>query len=148
MLKRIKSSYFIKLIFQHLDEKFKLKFVKYNKSLQKSINISIINFKFFSGRYIIYNSNRIGKEYDAYNDKLYFEGEYFNGQKNGKGKEYYKDGKLKFEGEYLSGKKNGKGKEYYEDGKLKFEGEYLNGKKMEKEKNIIKMVHYRLKVNI
>ena len=33
--------------------------------------------------------------------------------KDGKGKEYYKDGKLIFEGEYLNDKRNGKGKEYY-----------------------------------
>ena len=104
MLENIKSSYMIKLIFQYLDEKWKLKIVKYNKRLQKRINISIINFKFFSKRYIIYESNRIGKEYDAYDGKLYFEGEYLNGQKNGKGKEYYDNGKLKFEGEYLNGK--------------------------------------------
>ena len=32
-----------------------------------------------------------------------------------------------YEGEYLNGKRNGKGKEYYLNGKLKFEGEYLNG---------------------
>ena len=30
---------------------------------------------------------------------------------NGKGKEYYDNGKLKFEGEYLNGERNGKGKE-------------------------------------
>ena len=35
---------------------------------------------------------------------------------------------LIFEGEYLNGKRNGKGREYYDDGKLKFEGEYLNNK--------------------
>ena len=35
--------------------------------------------------------------------------------------------KLIFEGEYLNGKKHGKGKEYYYNGKLKFEGEFLNG---------------------
>ena len=35
------------------------------------------------------------------------------------------------EGEYLNGKRNGKGKEYYENGNIKFEGEYLNGKKSE-----------------
>ena len=33
---------------------------------------------------------------------------------------------LKFEGEYLNGEKNGKGKEYHDNGKLKYEGEYLN----------------------
>ena len=42
-------------------------------------------------------------------------------------KEY--NGKLMFEGEYLNGKRNGKGKEYDFNGKLKFEGEFLNGTK-------------------
>jgi len=37
------------------------------------------------------------------------------------------EGKLIFEGEYLNGKRNGKGKEYYKNGNLAFEGEYLNG---------------------
>jgi len=41
-----------------------------------------------------------------------FEGEYLNGKRHGKGKEYC-DNKLKFEGEYLNGKRHGKGKEYY-----------------------------------
>ena len=41
---------------------------------------------------------------------------------------------LIFEGEYLNGKRNGKGKEYGYDGSLKFEGEYLNGKRIEKVK--------------
>jgi len=40
-----------------------------------------------------------------YNDKLIFEGEYLNGQRNGKGKEYYENETLKFEGEYFNGKK-------------------------------------------
>ena len=102
------------------------------------------------------------KEYDNYEYDLLFEGEYLNGEKNGKGKEYYysygpiessykkycfKESpsymneryiavdfhKIKvfkeFEGEYLNGQRNGKGKEYYNNGKLKFEGEYLKGKK-------------------
>ena len=71
-----------------------------------------------------------GKGYviDYYdNGKLYFEGEYLNGQRNGIGKEYDYKGKLKFESIYLNGKRNGKGKEYYDNGILKFEGEYLNG---------------------
>ena len=57
-----------------------------------------------------------------------FEGEYLNGMRNGKGKEYYGNGKLRYEGEYLKGKINGKGREYDFNGKLKFEGEYLYGK--------------------
>ena len=60
---------------------------------------------------------------------FYFEGEYINGKRYGKGKEKNDDGKLVFEGEYLDGKRNGKGKEYSEkNGNIKFEGEYLNGK--------------------
>ena len=67
-----------------------------------------------------------------YNYNLKFEGEYLNGEKNRKVKEYdYRNnGKLRFEGEYLYGKRHGKGKEYYDSGKLKFEGEYLYGRKL------------------
>ena len=60
-----------------------------------------------------------------------YRGEYLNGKKHGKGKEYV-DGELVFEGEYANGEKNGKGKEYLH-GKLEFEGEYINGKKSGKE---------------
>ena len=53
MLENIKSSYFIKKLFSYVDEKEKLEVVKYNKSLQKNIDISIINYKYFRGKYII-----------------------------------------------------------------------------------------------
>ena len=59
----------------------------------------------------------------------YYEGDYLNGEKCGKGKEYDKDGKLIFEGEYKNGKRNGRGKEYNKDGKLIYEGEYKYGKR-------------------
>ena len=148
MLKNIKSLYFIRIVFSYVDEEKKLKIIKYNKSLQKIINISIINYKFFTGKYIIYESNKKGKEYNVY-DQIVFEGEYLNGERNGKGKEYNEFGILFFDGEYLKGKRNGKGKEYYYNGRLKFEGEYLNGKKMEREKNMIILVaYYFLKGNI
>ena len=42
---------------------------------------------------------------------------------------------LKYEGEYLNGKRNGKGKEFDINGKLIFEGEYLNGLRKEKDDN-------------
>ena len=129
MLQNIKSSYFIKLICTFIGEAQKLKLVRYNKSLQKNLNISLNNYKFISGRYIIYESNGFGKEYDGYDDTLLFEGEYSNGKRHGKGKEYYSTGELIFEGEYLNGKRHGKGKEYDKFGKIKFEGEYLNGKR-------------------
>ena len=38
--------------------------------------------------------------------ELIFEGEYLNGERNGKGKEYYYNGNLEFEGEYLNGERN------------------------------------------
>ena len=64
--------------------------------------------------------------------------------KNGKGKikEYNENnGKLEFEGEYLNGERNGKGKEYNLLGKLEFEVEYLNGEVIGKGKNIMRMVN-------
>ena len=148
MLKNIQSYYFIQIIFAYIDEKQILKTIKYNKSLQKTINISIINYIRYSGRYIVYGTNGIGKEYNGKEDRLIYEGEYFHGERNGKGKEYDTRGKLIFEGEFLNNKQwkgkgydddnvvyelnnniNGKGREYYNYGDLKYEGEYLNGRK-------------------
>ena len=129
MLKKIRSIYIMKKLFLCICDKQKIKLIKYNKTLQNDLNININNYKHFAGRYIIYESNRIGKEYDGYDDTFKFEGEYLNGERNGKGKEYSEDGNLIFEGEYLNGKRNGKGKEYNEDGELLFEGEYINNKK-------------------
>jgi len=79
----------------------------------------------YEGNYLN-NKKWNGKGYDE-NAKVIYE--LING--NGKIKEYSYDGKLEFEGEYLNGKRNGKGKEYI-DGELIFEGEYLNGKKIKK----------------
>ena len=47
-------------------------------------------------------------------------------QKKWNGKGYFV-GNLIFEGEYLNGQRNGKGKKYDRYGNLIFEGEYLNG---------------------
>ena len=38
---------------------------------------------------------------------------------------------MEFEGEYLNGKKNGKGKEFNSNGNIAFEGIYKNDKKWE-----------------
>ncbi len=54
MLKDIKSSYFTRMIFAYIVEKQKLKLIKYNKLLQKTLKMGIINYKFFTGKYIIY----------------------------------------------------------------------------------------------
>ena len=127
MLEKIKSKYIVQKPFFFLKEELKLKIIKYNKKLQNKINISLNHYKIFSGKYISIETENKIKEYNSINDVLIFEGGYLNGQKNGKGREYYY-GELIFEGEYKNGKKNGEGKEYYLD-KLIFEGEYLNGKK-------------------
>ena len=58
------------------------------------------------------------------NGKLNFEGEYLNGKRNGKGKEY-DDDIIMYEGEYLNGMKHGRGKENNHKGFLYFDGEYL-----------------------
>ena len=67
--------------------------------------------------------------------------------KEGKGfiKEYHNDEgkKIIFKGDYLNGERNGKGKEYsIINSCLIFEGEYLNGKKLEREKNIIIKINW------
>ena len=146
MLENIKTSYFKKILFLHLDEGRKLKIIKYNKNLQKFLYINLINYKIFSNKYIIKNGEGNIKEYNYFNDKLIYEGEYLNGKRNGKGKEYDKEGNLIFKGEYLNGKrhngtqyfedeiyelKNGKGiiKEKESDEDFIFKGEYLNGEK-------------------
>ena len=104
MWKNIKSLFILKKIFKHIQDYRLLKSIKYNKSLQENMNISLINYKNFSGKYIIYEQNGKGKEYNYYSELIY-EGEYLNGERNGKGKEYYFNGELKFEGEYLNGKR-------------------------------------------
>ena len=146
MLKNTKSIIILKKFFTLLDEKTKLDIIKYNKNMQNILDISLINYKTFSGRYILYGKNGKGKEYD-YDGSLIYEGEYLNGKRNGKGKEYNYNGLLIFEGEYLNGKKwNGKVYERHKimreliegkgcrDGKY-FKGEYLNEERIGKGKD-------------
>ena len=119
--------------------------IKYNKRLQANLHIRIVNYKHFKGKYKIYESDEYGKEYNSHDDRLIFEVEYYNGERNGNGREYDYDGNLIYEGEYLNGKRknfiesdniiikkmnisgNGKGQEYNKNGRLLFEGEYLYG---------------------
>ena len=86
--------------------------------------------------YEIKNGNGLIKE--TYFGKITFEGEYINGERNGKGK-IYENNKLVFEGDFLNGKRNGKAKLFDKKGKLKFDGLYLydykiNGKEFIKGK--------------
>ena len=64
-------------------------------------------------------------EYDSKGDLL-FKGDYLEGKRSGKGKEY-QNGKLMFQGNYTYGIRNGRGREYFDNLRLKFEGDYLNG---------------------
>ena len=64
MLENIKSKYICRKPFCLLLINKKLKIIKYNKALQNKINITINDYKEYSGRYIIYESRTKGKEYD------------------------------------------------------------------------------------
>ena len=153
MLKKIKSITILKKIFSNIETISKLNLIHYNKNLQYKLNIDLIDYRRCIGRYIIFDENGEGKEYNSYNDQLIYEGEYLNGKRNGEGKEYNYEGKLIFEGEfkngkiwnglrtqynyngnlificeYLNGERNGKG-EIFDNNRLVFDGEYLNGKK-------------------
>jgi antitoxin component YwqK of YwqJK toxin-antitoxin module len=126
-----------------LNTKQKLDIIIYNKQLQEKIEVNIEDYKKISGKYKIAQRTGKGVEFILNTNKLIFEGEYLNGKRNEKGKEYYKNSKLgkrngkgkeyryfrqlKFEGKYLNGKKSGKGKEYNQNKQIKFEGEYLYG---------------------
>ena len=128
MLGKVKSKTILKItIFEYILIKRKLQILKYNNQLKNKTDINIGDYIRFSGRHIIYMGKGKGKEYNNYDNKLIYEGEYSKGERNGKGKEY-DNGELIFEGDYLNGKRNGKGKEYA-DSKLIFEGDYMNGKR-------------------
>ena len=127
--KMVKSTYNFIEIISFLGKKEFFNIIVYNKELQKTLKIDIEDYKKVSGKYKIGKKDGKGKIYKINTNILIFEGEYLNKEKNGRGKEYYDNGKLKFEGEYWNGERNGKGKEYDSDGKLKFEGEYLNGER-------------------
>ena len=88
MIHIIRSKFILKTIFNNINYGRKLNLILYNKILQKGLNIDIIDFKMFTGRYKITEENEKVKEYNSYNDNLIYEGEYLNGKRNGKGREY------------------------------------------------------------
>ena len=150
----VKSKYIQILTFSFLDRNYILDLVKYNLKLQELLEININTYKEISQSIKIGKGDGYCRIYDLYTMALKFEGEYKNGKKNGKGKEFYKShdiyeneyslgeksgSKLIYEGEFSNGKRNGKGKEYDDNGKLIFEGEYKNGKKF---KGIINIYYY------
>ena len=76
-------------IFNYTNEKIKLEFSKYSKYLQNKLEISIFNYKVYSGKYIKEIKNGIVEEYNSYDDTLIFKGKYKHWKRNGKGKEYH-----------------------------------------------------------
>ena len=55
---------------------------------------------------------------------------YLNGLKHGLDLEFDKyDGKLIYKGEFLNGKRHGSGKEYDDSGKFVFKRKYINGER-------------------
>jgi len=147
LINSVKSKYILKYIFSFLCEKRELNLVIYNKNYKEHLGLNLDNYIKMSRKEHIGERNDKGKEQILNSNVIIFEGEYLNGKRNGKGKEYYYNGKLKFKGKYLNGfkikgkgydeegnkilkiKSNGKEKEFYKNGKNQFEGEYLNGKR-------------------
>ena len=96
----------------------------------------------FEGEYLL-NRKWNGKSYDNKGNilyelidgngkvrefnKMYYEGDYFHGEKSGEGILYYIPEIIRFEGKFFNGKKNGFGIEYDNDEDVIYEGEYLNG---------------------
>jgi len=124
----------------------KYEILKHNKKYQNFFYLNIDSYKKLNGRYKKNGINGPGQEFLIESNDLVFEGEYLNGKRNGKGKEYfyycgplefnykphYSDGPSNtndrygyfhiytfnsFEGEYKNGKRNGKGKEFYSNKK-------------------------------
>ena len=108
LLISIKSQYILRSIFSHLNEKRKLLMINNNKLIQNKLNLDLEYYKKISGKYKIAEKNGNGREYILNTNKLIFEGEYLNGKRNGKGKEYNNEGELIFEGDFLQGKKQEK----------------------------------------
>ena len=79
------------------------------------------------GEYINGEKNGEGAEFNK-EGQLIYNGQYVNGKREGKGNEYLGEKYLIYEGEFLNGERNGKGYEYYRNGNLKFSGQYLYGK--------------------
>ena len=128
------------MIFDYIKLDRKIEIIKFNKSLLNKAEINKYHYWLINGKYLRYNSKTKVTEYNL-DDEVIFIGEYLNGKRHGKGKEYQhrlsngvileengKYGICIFEGQYVNGKRNGMGKEFYRDKKIKCKGEYLNGK--------------------
>ena len=53
MVDNIKSQYIQKILLSSLNEKTKLDLIKYNKHFQNLMDIKLINYKLYKGKYIV-----------------------------------------------------------------------------------------------
>ena len=121
MLDNINSIYIYLISFSFIEEKIKLEITKYNKKFKKKLNINLINYKLFSGKYVIYGENNTAKEYNIFNNHLIFEGEYLNGKRWNGSLFSQKDDTI-----YIFEDACGCCSEHYNDDKIKIEGKTLN----------------------
>ena len=140
MLENIKSLKVFKIIFSFVEERIKLGIIIYNKKMKYALNRNINYYKRVNDSELNIDKNGFGTRRSLNEDgkqEITLEGQYKNGKKNGKGKEYFHIFSNKifiFEGTFKNGKKNGKGKEYFDipfDKKLLLE-EFKNGEKKRK----------------
>ena len=75
-----------------------------------------------------------GKCYNYEIERIRYYGEFFHGEKSGRGEEYSLIGNKIYEGEFLYGKRHGKGKVFNDsfDEIMKFEGIFKYGKLIKK----------------
>ena len=96
-IQKISSKIILKYVLKFLSNFQKLDLFKYNKSIQKEISLDLEDYKNESQKERIVEKDNFGKEYILGSKIKIFEGQFLNGKKHGKGKEYYNNGNLKFE---------------------------------------------------
>ena len=96
-IQKISSKIILKYLLKFLSNFQKLDLFKYNKSIQKEISLDLEDYKNESQKERIIEKDNFGKEYVLGSKIKIFEGQFLNGKKHGKGKEYYNNGNLKFE---------------------------------------------------
>ena len=101
--------------------------------LYMKVNLLIINLKgiWENGEYDIdqwKNGLRNGKGKDYYkNGNIEFEGDFINGKYEGNGKYIYENGNY-YIGQWKNGHRNGRGIIYYKNENIKYEGDFINDK--------------------
>ena len=86
-LRKMKSDFFIQKFFEYISERKSLEIIRYNKSIQKRINININHYKAFSEEYssieldIIPKKGKYGKFIKIYEEDKKFIHIYFNDNK-------------------------------------------------------------------